>query len=101
MFHDFFLELGSGVFRFIKVNRTWFFHSSQFSNRRPGTWVKSTVLRVRREASWAKAMQAIRKSMVPVRMTSLRKRVKAAVDSVSRERTTKRAKKFTRSISFW
>jgi hypothetical protein len=51
----------------IEGGRNWIFQSSQFSNRKPGTWAKSTVLRVRSVASWVMAMQAIFRSMVPMR----------------------------------
>jgi hypothetical protein len=51
-----------------RKNKASAFQSSQFSNRRPGTWAKSTVLRVRSVASWVMAMQAIFRSMVPIRI---------------------------------
>ena len=39
--------------------------STQFPTRNPGTGLKSAALRVSREASWARHMQAIFKSWVP------------------------------------
>ena len=42
--------------------------SSQFSTRKPGTFSKSTRLRLSSVASWAMQMAAIFKSIVPTRV---------------------------------
>ena len=53
--------------RLASFSSTGMGQSSQFSIRTPGTWAKSALLRVRSKASWARAMQAIFKSIEPMR----------------------------------
>ena len=73
--------------------------SNQFSNRKPGTWAKSLALRVRRVASCARVMQAIFKSIEPMRTRSRRKRTNKSAAAVSHGSTVQAAKKSIRSCS--